>query len=74
MKSPEVYAALKDHLAPSFQAAGFKRAKAMLSWARPQQNHHFVVWFQVSQDGWDSYAGSKFKALLNFEWAMRHGG
>jgi hypothetical protein len=60
MKSPEVYAALKDQLAPLFQAAGFKRAKATLSWAQPQQNSHLVVWFQVSQDGWDSYAGSKF--------------
>ena len=60
MKSTEVYGALRVHLAPVFQAAGFKRAKAMLSWARPQGDRHLVVWCQVSRDGWDNYAGSQF--------------
>lgn len=60
MKSTEVYNTLKTHLAPVFQAAGFKRAKAMLSWARPQGDRYLVVWCQVSQDGWDDYAGSRF--------------
>jgi hypothetical protein len=60
MKSTEVYRVLKEHLAPAFHAAGFKRAKAMLSWARPQRERYLVVWCQVSQDGWDDCAGSKF--------------
>jgi hypothetical protein len=60
MKSSKVYAALKEHLAPVLRTAGFKRAKAMLSWARPQQDKYLVMWCQVSQDGWDSYAGAKF--------------
>jgi len=60
MKSAEVYGTLRAHLTPVFQAAGFKRAKAMLSWARRQGDRYLVVWCQVSQDGWDDYAGSKF--------------
>jgi hypothetical protein len=60
MKSSEVYAALKVQLAPVLQGFGFERAWAMLSWSRPQKEDYLVVWFQVSQDGWDSYAGSKF--------------
>ena len=60
MKSPEVYALLKSHLAPWFKSAGFKRAKGFLSWSRPHGDGHVVVWCQISQDGWDSYAGSKF--------------
>jgi hypothetical protein len=60
MKSPTVYATLREHLAPEMRNAGFKRAKAMLSWVRAQQDRYLVVWCQVSQDGWDSYAGSKF--------------
>jgi hypothetical protein len=60
MNSSEVYATLKGHMASAFQAAGCKRAKAMLSWTRPQRERFLVVWFQVSRDGWDSYAGSRF--------------
>ncbi len=32
----------------------------MLSWALPAGDRHVVVWCQVSQDGWDDYAGSQF--------------
>jgi len=60
MKSSMVYAALKEHLAPVMQTANFKRAKTMLSWARPQQDKYLVIWCQVSRDGWDNYAGSQF--------------
>ena len=60
MNSRDVYAALRAHLAPTFKAAGFKRANAMLSWARPQRARQLVVWCQVSQAGWDDYVGSKF--------------
>jgi hypothetical protein len=60
MNSSKVYSALRDHLKPAFAAAGFKRAKALLSWVRPQRDRHLVVWCQVSQDGWDDYAGSQF--------------
>ena len=60
MKSAEVYAQLRSELAPWFKAAGFKRAKGLLGWARPHNGAFVVVWCQISQDGWDSYAGSKF--------------
>jgi len=60
MKSPEVYSQLKSELAPWFKAGGFRRAKGRLGWSRPHSDAHIVVWCQISQDGWDSYAGSKF--------------
>jgi hypothetical protein len=60
MKSPEVYSTLKQHLAPAFKAAGFKRTATLLSWVRPQGALFVAVWCQVSRDGWDGYAGSKF--------------
>jgi hypothetical protein len=60
MKSPEVYALLKVVLAPWFKENGFKRAKGLLSWARPAGDSHTVVWCQISQNGWESHAGSKF--------------
>jgi hypothetical protein len=60
MKSPQVYSVLRENVAPMLKLAGFKRANSMLSWTRPQGNRHVVVWCQVSQDGWDEYAGSKF--------------
>ncbi len=60
MKSPEVYATLREGLGPQLKSMGFKREKAFLSWSRPHDGHHTVLWFQVSRDGWDDYAGSKF--------------
>jgi hypothetical protein len=60
MKSDEVYKLLKSEVGPWFKAAGFKRAKNMLSWYRSHGEDFVVIWFQVSQDGWDEYAGSKF--------------
>jgi len=60
MKSAEVYRTLKIILAPELKAAGFSRAKGLLSWARKQGERYLVVWCQVSQSGWDAYAGSKF--------------
>ncbi|HEY1208568.1 MAG TPA: hypothetical protein VGE85_04315 [Terracidiphilus sp.] len=60
MKSPEVYSLLKIELAPWFKSEGFKRAKGLLSWTRPHGDAHIVVWCQVSQYGWDPYAGSQF--------------
>jgi hypothetical protein len=60
MKSTEAYRVLRTHLAPVFQGAGFKRAKGLMSWIRPHSERYLVVWCQVSQSGWDDYAGSKF--------------
>ncbi len=60
MKSAEAYRVLRTHLAPIFQDAGFKRAKELLSWRRPQRGRYLVVWCQVSQYPWDDYSGSKF--------------
>lgn len=60
MKSQELYAALRDHLAPLFKARGFKRTATMLSWVRPRGALYEGTWCQADQRGWDSYAGSKF--------------
>src|SRR5580658_9432206 len=60
MKSPEVYLLLKSELAPWFKSGGFERAKGFLGWSRPHGDAHTVVWCQVSQSGWDRYAGSEF--------------
>lgn len=60
MKSPEVYATLREGLAPLLKSLGFKRQKAFLSWSREHAGQHTVLWCQVSRDGWDDYAGSKF--------------
>jgi hypothetical protein len=60
MKSTDVYALLKSELGPWFKASGFKRADRFLSWSRPHGDLHTTVWCQVSRDGWDEYAGSKF--------------
>ena len=64
MKSPEVYSLPKSELAPWFKLAGFKRAKGLLGWSRPHGDAHIVVWCQISQDGWDLFAGSKFTVEL----------
>jgi hypothetical protein len=60
MKSPEVYSLLKSELAPWFKSGGFKRTKGFLGWSRPHGDVHTAVWCQVSQSGWDRYAGSEF--------------
>lgn len=60
MKSPEVYAAIRDGLGPSLESLGFRREKALLSWSREHEGQQTVLWCQVSRDGWDDYAGSKF--------------
>jgi hypothetical protein len=60
MKSTETYAVLRQHLAPAFKAAGFKRGSSMLSWVRPEGAGHLVVWCQAAQSGWDMYSGSQF--------------
>ena len=59
MKSPEVYATTNE-LAPMLKSLGFKREKASLSWSREYDGQHTVMWCQVSRDGWDEYADSKF--------------
>jgi hypothetical protein len=64
MKSTEVYATLRAELSPAMKALGFKRQKAFLSWARLRSDLHTVIWCQVSRDGWDDYAGSKFVVEL----------
>ena len=60
MKASEVYALLKPDLGPWFKGAGFQRAEGFLSWCRSRGDAYTVVWLQVSRDGWDAYAGSKF--------------
>lgn len=61
MKSTEVYSIVRSALGPWCKQQGFKRTKGgMLGWYRPVGNWFVLFWFQVSLDGWDPYAGSKF--------------
>jgi len=60
MKSTEVYSLLRSELAPWFKSEGFKRTKELLGWSRPSGGAYTVVWCQVSRDGWDPFAGSRF--------------
>jgi hypothetical protein len=60
MKSTEVYRLLRQQLAGELKSLGFKREKSFLSWSRHKDNLYTVLWCQVSRDGWDDYAGSKF--------------
>jgi hypothetical protein len=64
MKSTEVYASLRSELTPLLKSLGFNRGKALLSWARQHNGRYTVLWCQVSRDGWDEYAGSKFVVEL----------
>jgi len=60
VKSTDVYAQLRAALGPWFKSEGFVRAKGLLSWCRRRGDRYTVVWCQISQDGWEPYAGSKF--------------
>lgn len=61
MKSTEVYGILRQILSSLCKELGFKRITgSMLGWQKPFTDRYIVFWFQVSQDGWDEYAGSKF--------------
>lgn len=62
--SRAVYATARKIVGPTMKAAGFKREKAYVSWTRPEGIYHLTAWFQVSMDGWDPYAGSKFTVEL----------
>jgi hypothetical protein len=64
MKSTEVYASIRNELTPLLKSLGFSRGKALLSWARQHNGRYTVLWCQVSRDGWDEYAGSKFVVEL----------
>jgi hypothetical protein len=66
MKSQELYATLRERLAPLFKASGFKRSTTMLSWVRPRGSLYEGVWCQADRRGWDSYAGSKFAVEFQF--------
>ncbi|MES2072010.1 MAG: hypothetical protein V4488_16760 [Pseudomonadota bacterium] len=60
MKSTEVYSSLKHEMGSVLETLGFKRGRSFLSWHREYDGQFTVLWCQVSRDGWDSYAGSKF--------------
>src|SRR5262245_24489527 len=61
MKSTDVYREARGVLAAWSKASGFKRTSGgMLGWTKVVADDHLFFWLQVSQDGWDAYAGSKF--------------
>jgi hypothetical protein len=60
MKSNEVYALLREEVAPWAKEQGFRRTRSVLSWTRPHRAENLVFWFQITGDGWDAYAGSRF--------------
>jgi hypothetical protein len=61
VKSTEVYSIIRQALASWCKEHGFRRTEGgMLGWYKPIGNQFIIFWFQVSRDGWDEYAGSKF--------------
>jgi hypothetical protein len=64
VKSSDVYAILRDVLGPWCKESGLLRTKGgMLGWYEQISKGSFLTfWFQVSRDGWDDFAGSKFIA------------
>jgi len=60
MKSTDVYKILRREIGPEFKRLGFRVAKGLLSYSLRLDNDFLVIWFQISHDGWDSFAGSKF--------------
>lgn len=62
--SRRVYAIARKVVGPLAKDLGFRREKTMLSWTRPQDSEHLTFWFQVSQHGWERYAGSQFTVEL----------
>ncbi len=65
MRSTDVYRTARQILAPWCKARGFKRAKTgMLGWYELTDSGYLTFWLQVSQDGWDAYAGSEFTVEL----------
>jgi hypothetical protein len=65
LKSTDVYSILRSEMASTMKVLGFRRQRAFLSWSRQTDGLNTVVWCQVSRDGWDQYAGSKF--VLEFQ-------
>jgi hypothetical protein len=65
VKSTEIYSLLRAELGPAMKSLGFKRQRSFLSWSRHLGGLNTVLWCQVSRDGWDQYAGSKF--VLEFQ-------
>ena len=61
MKSTEVYKVLRERLAPTAKALGFRRTSGgMLGWYKALDGQNLVFWFQCSQTGWDPFTGSQF--------------
>lgn len=74
MRSTEVYRTARIVLAPWFKAEGFGRIQSgMLGWCRPFGDAFVVFWLQVSQHGWDTYAGSEFTAEFRLSNVRRIG-
>ncbi|MBN3725460.1 hypothetical protein [Burkholderia sp. Ac-20379] len=69
MKSSEVYAILREELGPFLRSLGFRREKALLSWSRLRDSRYTTLWCQVSRDGWDDCAGSRF--VMEFQRSER---
>lgn len=61
LKSTDVYREIRTVIGPWCRANGFKRKPGgMLAYVKLVGTNYLVFWFQVSLDGWDDYAGSKF--------------
>jgi hypothetical protein len=72
VSSRDLYARLRDVLAPSMKAAGFRRLKgSTLGWSRPAGPGTTNAWFQCDRYGWDASFGSSF--TLEFRMAANAG-
>jgi hypothetical protein len=61
LTSADVYRSVRTIVGPWCKSNAFKRGSSgLLSYFAPVGQNNLVFWFQVSRDGWDDYAGSKF--------------
>src|SRR5947209_20581405 len=64
-KASEVYSIARSVLSPWCRMQGLKRTRGgMLGWYAPLERNYWAFWLQVSSEGWDPYAGSKFVVEL----------
>jgi hypothetical protein len=62
----QLYAGLREALAPTLRSAGFSRTRGgWLGWTRRRDSEHLTFWFQCDKWGWDPAFGSRF--ILEFQ-------
>jgi hypothetical protein len=64
MKADAVGRIVREVLGPWCKQMGLRRMGSLTWSARLPAGDHLTIWFQLSRDGWDDYAGSKLVVEL----------